>query len=89
MVVFIVMTTLVVVVVVLVLIVAVVIMIMAFSNISPLPAPGSTTIVAHIPGIVQVCINAYSSKTQTFFLTAQSDDRTGNKVMPCLACGVC
>jgi uncharacterized protein involved in tellurium resistance len=37
--------------------------------------------VAHIPGIVQVCINAYSSNTQTFYLTAQSDDRTGNKVI--------
>ena len=42
--------------------------------------PGFMTNVAHVPGIVQVCINAYSSKTQTFYLTAQSDDRTGNKV---------
>lgn len=38
------------------------------------------TIVARVPGIVQVCINAYSSKTQTFYLTALSDDGTGNKV---------
>jgi hypothetical protein len=37
-------------------------------------------IVARVPGIVQVCINAYSSKTQTFYLTALSDDGTGNKV---------
>lgn len=42
---------------------------------------GDMTIVAHVPGIVQVCINAYSSKTQTFYLTAQSDDRTGNKMV--------
>ncbi len=71
----------VVVVVVLVLLVAVVTMIIAPSNVSSRRTPGSTTIVAHIPGIVQVCINAYSSKTQTFYLTAQSDDRTGNKVL--------
>jgi hypothetical protein len=37
-------------------------------------------IVARVPGVAQVCINAYSSKTQTFYLTAQSDDGTGNKL---------
>jgi len=44
-------------------------------------ASGSMTIVARVPGIVQVCINAYSSKTQTFYLTALSDDGTGNKIV--------
>jgi len=42
---------------------------------------GSMNIVAHVPGIVQVCINAYSSKTKTFFLTSETDDRTGNKIV--------
>jgi hypothetical protein len=46
-------------------------------------ATGEISTVAYVPGIVQVCINAYSPLSQTFYLAAQSEDRTQNKVRRC------